>query len=238
MKSGLLCLQYWDGDRSKAMRLARFIADLEPAKREDVDFMFMARADSSFDAATSAHVSRKFNVFTAKPRVRAAGHPYACWVTFFSVFEWLLQNKSQKTCPQYKWVLCFEPDCVPIGKTWITELSDEWNRLNKHVVGSETFHWQMHLNGNAMYSADMNFLNWMVRDITLAGCPAREPYDLWMFPQFARWGVGYSRKIANRCGQKTMVPDESKWLREKMGIALCHGVKDDSLHHWAVNNVK
>jgi hypothetical protein len=49
MKDGLICLQYWDGDRDKAMRLARFLADLEPSKREDVDFAFFARADSSFD---------------------------------------------------------------------------------------------------------------------------------------------------------------------------------------------
>lgn len=235
MKQGLICLQYWDGDRDKAMRLARFIADIEPSKREDVDFMFMARADSSFDAATTAHVSRKFHVWTAKPRVRAAGHPYACWVTFFSVMEWLHQHTTR---PRYKWVLCFEPDCVPIGKNWITELIEEWNRLNKYVVGSETFHWQMHLNGNAMYSADAKFLEWFVRGLTINGCPQKEPYDLWLFPQFARWGVGYSRKIANRCGQKTMAPDEAKWLREKMGIALVHGVKDDSLHHWAVTNIK
>lgn len=238
MKNGLICLQYWDGDKDKAMRLAKFIADLEPSKREDVDFMFMARADSSFDEATATYVSRKFHVRNEKPKVRAAGHPYACWVTFFSVLEWVYLAKLASKCPAYKWVLCFEPDCVPLTKDWITELSVEWDRLNKTVVGSETFHWQMHLNGNAMYSADMKFLTWFVKQITVNGCPKNEPYDLYMFPQFARWGVGYSRKIANRCGQKTMTPEESKWLREKMGIALCHGVKDDSLHHWAATNVK
>ncbi len=236
MRKGLICLQYWGGDRDKAMRLAKFIADLEPSKRNDVDFLFMARADSSFDAATTAHVSRKFNTFTAKPRLRAAGHPYACWVTFWSVLEWVYNSNLQTG--HYDWVLCFEPDCVPICKNWINELKDEWQRLNKYVVGSETFHWQMHLNGNAMYSGDMKFLEWAVKGLTVQGCPQREPYDIYLFPQFARWGVGYSRKIANRCGQKSMEPKEAEWLREKMGIAFVHGVKDDSLFHWAKTSIK
>lgn len=237
MKEGLIALQFWQGDRDKAMRLAKFIADIEPTKREDVDFLFLARHDCDHDQITVGHVARRFNVQLLKPKTRAVGHPHACWVMFFSVLEWVYHMKAAKKCPQYKWVLCFEPDCTPISKTWIDELKEEWNRLNKAVVGSETFHWQMHLNGNAMYSADLNFLKWFVMGLTVNVVPPREPYDIWLFPRFAQWGVGYSRKIANRCGQKTMSNPEAEAIKN-MGIALIHGVKDDSLFHWAESTLK
>lgn len=237
MKEGLICLQYWDGDKDKGMRLARFIADLEPTMRTDIDFMFMARADSSFDEATAAYVSRKFNVRNQKPNTRAVGHPHACWVTFFSVLEWVYHMKVAKKCPQYKWVLCFEPDCVPISKTWLNELKEEWDRLNKYVVGSETFHWQMHINGNAMYSCDLDFLKWFVTGLTITGCPPREPYDIKLFPLFAQWGAGYSKKIINQCGRPTMPQAAFEEIRRN-GWAFVHGVKDDSLFHWATSALK
>lgn len=237
MKEGLLVLQYWSGDKEKAMRLAKFIADLEPTMREDVDFMFMARADCEHDKATADYVSRKFNVRLMKPKTRAAGHPWACWVTFFSVFEWVFHMKSAGKCPPYKWALCFEPDCVPVNKNWISECRDEWNRLNKYVVGSESFHWAQHLNGNAMYSCDLSFLRWFVMGQTMSACPPREPYDIWLYPRFVQWGVGASRKIINRCGQPTMSQAEAKYLHE-YGYALVHGVKDDSLFHWAETNLR
>ncbi len=232
MKEGLIVLQFWQGDRDKAMRLAKFIADIEPKKRDDIDFMFMARADCSHDRATANYVARKFNVGLLKPQMRAVGHPWACWVMLFSILEWLWKMKQAGTRAPYKWVLAFEPDCVPISKTWLDDLKAEWNSLNAYVVGSETFHWQMHLNGNAMYSCADDFLQWFVQGLTIQAVPQKEPYDIWLFPRFAQWGVGYSRKIANRCGQPSMTPEEAQALMN-MGLVFVHGVKDDSLFHYA-----
>jgi hypothetical protein len=57
-------MQYWDGDRDKALRISRFIADLQDGHSDRFDFMFCPRFDSTLDPYTIRYVSRKFNVWT------------------------------------------------------------------------------------------------------------------------------------------------------------------------------
>lgn len=232
MKKGIIAIQYWKGDIKKAMRLARLIADNEPTRRDDVDFVFIARADCDHDNAAAEYVSRKFNVRKLRCLARASGHPWGCWVLWFSLIEWFYQSKQAGKIPDYQWIFPFEADCVPISKTWINECHDEFIRLNTSLVGSETFHWQQHLNGNLMVTGNMDFLKWLVHGVTVTGVPQREPWDIYLFPKFTQWGVGFSEKIMNRCGQRTMERKEFDWL-QKHGWAFIHGVKDDSLYHWA-----
>lgn len=232
IKKGIIAIQFWNGDRDKAMRLARFIADIEPARRDDIDLVFIARADSSHDEKTIEYVSRKFNVKKLKCMAHGTGHPWGCWVLWFSLMEWFYHMRASNKIPQYRWIFPFEADCVPISQNWINECDEEFERLNTSLVGSETFHWQQHLNGNLMASSDLNFLKWLVMGVTITGVPPREPWDIYLFPKFSQWGVGFSTKIMNRCGQRTMEEKEFKYL-QKHGWAFLHGVKDDSLFHWA-----
>lgn len=232
MKKGILAIQYWRGDIKKAMRLARFIADLEPTRRDDIDFVFIARADCDHDDATVQYVSRKFNVRKLKCNMRASGHPWGCWVLWYSLMEWFYLGRKSGKLPEYKWIFPFEADCVPISKTWINECHDEFLRLNTSLVGAETFHWSEHLNGNLMATSNLDFLSWLIRDVTVTGVPRSEAWDIFLFPKFTQWGVGFSSKIINRCGQRTMEQKEFDWL-QKHGWAFVHGVKDDSLMHWA-----
>lgn len=232
MKRGIIAIQYWRGDIAKAMRLAKLIADIEPARRDDVDFVFIARADCDHDDATAQYVSRKFNVKKLKCITRGIGHPWGCWVLWYSLMEWFYLGRESGKLPEYRWIMPFEADCVPISKTWINECHDEFLRLNSSLVGSETFHWQHHLNGNLMATSNLDFLRWLIRDVTITGVPKREPWDIYLFPKFTHWGVGFSTKIINRCGQRTMEQREFDWLRNH-GWAFVHGVKDDSLYHWA-----
>lgn len=232
MKKGVIAIQYWRGDIDKAMRLARFIADLEPTRRDDIDFVFIARADCDHDETAVQYVSRKFNVRKLKCIARATGHPWGCWVLWYSLMEWFYLGRQSGKLPEYKWIFPFEADCVPISRTWINECHDEFLRLNTSLVGSETFHWQHHLNGNLMATSNLDFLRWLIRDVTVTGVPRKEPWDIYMFPKFTQWGVGFSSKIINRCGQRTMEQKEFDWLRTH-GWAFVHGVKDDSLYHWA-----
>ena len=46
MKRAVISISYFDGDRADAFKLARFIADLEPAYRPDVELCFVARHDA------------------------------------------------------------------------------------------------------------------------------------------------------------------------------------------------
>lgn len=232
LKKGIIAVQYWAGDRSKAMRLARLIADNEPTRRDDVDFVFIARADCDHDVATIEYVSRKFNVRKLKCLMRATGHPWGCWVLWFSLMEWFWVSLVQNRIPKYDWIFPFEADCVPITKNWINECHDEFKRNGQNILGSETFHWQQHVNGNLMASGNPDFLEWVAKGITVNGVPRQEPWDIYLFPKFTQWGVAFSEKIINRCGQRSISRQEFDWLRNH-GWAFVHGVKDDSLYHWA-----
>lgn len=235
MKKGIIAIQFYGGDKAKAMRLARLIADIEPVRRDDIDFVFIARADCDHDSATAEYVSRKFNVRKLKCLSLGTGHPWGCWVLWFSLMEWFYHMKSQGKISDYKWVFAIEADCVPISKTWIDECDAEFERFNTCMVGAEssdTFNCSQHLNGNVMVTGNPDFLKWLVMGITVSGVPVKQPWDIYLFPKFTEWGVGFSEKNLNRCGQRTMEHREFEWLR-KHGWAFVHGVKDDSLIHHA-----
>ena len=48
----VLCTQFWAGDRDAAMRNARRIADNESKFRDDAEFLFVSRFDSTRDGRT------------------------------------------------------------------------------------------------------------------------------------------------------------------------------------------
>lgn len=228
----LIAIQYWSGDVKKAMGVARLIADMEPTRRDDVDFAFIARADCKHDLAGIDYVSRKFNVRKLTCKALGTGHPWGCWVLWFSLLEWVYKSKLENSAPDYQWIFPFEADCVPSSKTWINDLDEEFNRLNATMVGAEWLHGQHHLNGNMVVSGDMNFLKWLVKGITVAGVPRHEPWDVYLFPQFTQWCVGFSKRIINCYARRTISRGEFDDL-QKRGLSIIHGVKDDSASHWA-----
>lgn len=232
MKKGILALQFWDGDKKKAMSLARLIADIEPVRRDDVDFVFIARADCDHDPATVEYVSRKFNVRKLKCMVHGAGHPRGCWVLWFSIVEWFYKNLLLKNAPPYKWIFPFEADCVPSSKNWINECHEDFLHHDTCLVGAEWLHGQHHINGNMMVSSRMDFLKWLTTEVSMSGVPVHEPWDVYLFPKFSQWGVGFSEKIINCYARRTMSRAEFQDF-QKQGLAFIHGTKDDSASYWA-----
>jgi hypothetical protein len=234
-QKGLVAVQFWPGDRPKALRLANFLADLEPVKRQDTDFLFVARFDSGHDPATVKKVSGRFNTHLLTTTSRAAGHPWGSWVLWFSAVEWFYNMRRGRKIPDYKWIFPFEADCCPTSKNWLSEMHAEWDRLNSpnkvYIVGAETYHYHHHANGNLMCSGDMDWLTWLVKGVTVSGVPAKEAWDIYLFPKFARWGVEFSPRMWNCCGRATLDEDTFKYcLREH---SFVHGVKDDSLYRMA-----
>lgn len=233
MKEGLLCLQFAAHDRARVMRLARFIADIEPRFNESVDVLFVARFDQKHDPATVEYVSRKFHVSTFTAPSRALGYPWGCWVLWFSIAERLYHLKAAGKLPAYKWSFAIEGDTCPLSPTWLAELAAEWDRLKAYVVGAETFHWRHHINGNLMLSTDLDFLRWLVLKVTIMGVPPPDAWDIWLFPYFARWGVGFSPRMVNGWGKSRELAsaDFDALLARK--VSFVHGVKDDSLFNLA-----
>jgi hypothetical protein len=237
-QKGLICIQFWPGDKAGAMRAAKLIADIEPQHRDDVDFLFAARFDATHDQRMVEYVSRKFDVRTMTVKSRAAGHPWGCWVLWFSIHEWVYHMKRAGQIPDYKWVFAFEADSHPITRDWVTGVGQEWERLaaeGAHVVGAETFHWAQHINGNLMLSADLRFQKWLIEEVGIHGVKPGGAWDIDLFPQFAKWGVGFTPSIWNVCGKPDFTQQEYDDAVRR-GVKYIHGVKSDDLYKLAVKN--
>lgn len=218
----LLALQFWNGDRAQAMRLARMIALNESKFCKSADFLFAARHDADHDPKTVEAVSRRFNVFTYTSRRFGTGWPHGCNDLWFATMEWAgcLAAKNG-----YKAVLTFEADCVPLTDGWIQALSDEWDKCNKFVVGSLQSYPAPHINGNAMFSAAKPFTEWLTRKIV--NVPARHGWDCYLAKAFQQWGWAGSTKIRSLYQKPTLGGVEAEELIAA-GVEFLHGVKDES----------
>lgn len=221
----VIVLQYWAGDREAALRLARYISDVQGKPCPEVDFVFAYRGDNEPpDDRTLKQVGRFFNVFTVRSPRSIAGWPAGPWALWFSAVEWLAER------PQVKWALTFEADCVPLTRDWLEVLDSEWDRRQNdaRMLGCAPLGGVAHLNGNMMMSCDPSFLKWIVRGVTVTGVPSPEGWDTYLFPQFLRWGCAISPAFLSVWQTKSAGVGFYARVR-KDGVVFVHGVKDDSL---------
>lgn len=226
MNRKVLAIQYWNGDRDAALRTARYIADLERGRNDSVEFVFAVRGDANLpDEFTMKKVSRVFNVTAFRAPRHGAGHPWGCWVLWYSLIEWL-RNRAQPA----KWMLTFEADCVPMQRNWIAEIDREWDAAapkNIRMLGAAPAG-PCHINGNLVVSGQHDFLDWILHGVTLSGVPKPEGWDTWLFPEFLRWGCAYSDKFFSAWQTRTVGTGYYDRMA-KEGVVFHHGVKDDSL---------
>ena len=226
----LLVLQYWKGDRAQAMRLARFIADLQPGKCQNADFLFVSRFDCDHDLETIQYVSKKFNTFHYVSKRRGTGWPNGCNDLWFASMEWVHSMIGAGKTPAYKAVFTFEADGVPLAQNWINQFSQAWDeatsRHETFVLGAYLTAPGPHINGNAMFSGNPAFTHWITHQV--GGCPPRAGWDFVLYGDFKRWGAHNFPKLKSYWGTKTFtgVKFESELANATVWI---HGVKDDSL---------
>jgi hypothetical protein len=231
----LIALQFWEGDKARAMELARFLADLEPVKQQQADFLFAARFDCDPDPATVAYVSRKFNVYTLKSKRQAIGWPDGCNELWFSVMEWVQSLVFYKKIPQYKAIFTCEADGAPIIQDWVNWLSLEWDRVNRPKpvcmagalippIPGCTDRW--HINGNALMSGNPKFLYWIARRIggSRPGCG----WDYCLAGDFQRIGWADVPGIKSIYNTPTFTPEQYVEMIKNQWVWI-HGVKDTSL---------
>jgi hypothetical protein len=233
----LIALQFWKGDKLQAMRLADFLADLEPGRSEQADFLFVSRFDCPQDIGTVSRVSRKFNTFHTVSRRRGTGWPVGCNELWLGTMEWAVHMRAAKKIPRYKAIFTFEADVVPLARGWIGHLTHHWdleykrrngqlavmgawlpNGFNNNPVG--------HINGNCMCSLDDK----MGKDIlkTVNRCPSAIGWDFFAGAEFQR--LGWAKMPGQMCEWRT-----GKYTVEKFNELLAantilhHGCKDNSL---------
>jgi len=223
----LLALQFYGGDKEMAMRLARLIADLEPRHSEFADFLFVSRFDCEQDLKTVEYVSQKFNTHTYINRHRrGTGWPHGPNDLWFGTMDHIYDFSQAKRFPPYKAVLTFEADACPLVPNWHRELSRAWDEKPVKVLGSLLQYPGWHINGNALFSADLKFLYWVSRQI--GGCSPISGWDFKLAKEFKQAGWADCPKMNSHWQTKTMSEERIEELRNS-GVVFLHGVKDNSV---------
>jgi len=228
-----LCLQFYDADRDKAMRLARLIADLEDIPRDDVALIFAARFDSSHDDATVKHVRAKFPlVETFTTATRLVGWPQGPNGMARDLLLYF-----DRLGDAYDGVLMIEPDVVPLNPRWLNILIDEWNTAKEHgnvIMGA----WRNsgnpcgHINGN------------MFMIPTLASWLRARGFEVKQIGNSIAWDCAVSAFCQHNwhhCGRiKNLFQSHSATLEAMYSpdvgddpVAMLHGYKDDSAYNLA-----
>ncbi len=223
----VIALQYWSGDRAAAMRLAKFIADIEPVRREDVELCIVRRHDAAaMDSAVIEHLTKKFAVTERVTPEHLVGYPASPNFMAFDVMQAAAEWEDVNA------VLLMESDCVPVAKDWIDQLKGDWLRSqaqDRLVLGSwrAACHANGHINGNMLFSPSL------VRKAGMKPCPPKKPWDVFFVkyfePHWMRTGL-----ISNRYCE--MYLDAVKIETPECGTrppVLVHGVKDGSVWEYA-----
>lgn len=225
----LIALQYWEGDRTRALALSHFLADLEPVKSQIADFLFVCRFDSTLDEASVHHVARKFNAYTFKSRRRETGWPCGCNGLWFSTMEWAQSMIAAKKVPQYKAIFTCEADGCPIQRNWIERMSLEWDRVNQKspvVIAGALVEPGPHINGNALFTGDPDVLHWIARRVS--GVRPDCGWDFCLASEFQRRGWADIPGIKSIYNTPTFSAEQYKKMIDS-DLIWVHGVKDTSL---------
>lgn len=222
----LIALQFWDGDKVAAMKLARLMADLEPQFCDKADFLFSARYDCGHDQDTVAYTAKKFNTYTyVNSHRRASGWPHGCNELWFGTMGHVFWSTEANRMPEYKAILTCESDCIPMHPGWIEALINSWDRAKVSVLGSMLSQPGVHINGNAMFSGSPRFLKWLTHEVV--GCRPNGGWDILLAPAFQKWGWLDCRAMRSWWRCPTMpVETYEQLLSEK--VSFFHGCKDDS----------
>ncbi len=226
----LLILQFWKGDMAQAMKLARFIADMQNGKSESADFLFLSRFDCPIDMDVVNYVSRKFNVFTYTSRRRGTGWPHGCNELWFSGMDWFESMLAHNKVPKYKAAFTFEADGVPLSPTWIQQMSVAWDeqaaKKPTFVFGAELMAPGRHINGNMLVSGNLAFLHWLVKK--KGGVTSRGGWDYVLAADFRKWGAYNFPQLKSYWASATFSRESFENELDR-GTLYVHGVKDDSL---------
>lgn len=180
-----IALQFWDGDKAQALRLARFLADLEPGRREDVCLVFARRFDvemSSELEEAMLYCGLKFAVTSIASGREATGHPDGCFGLWAGTAERLVAERSDRW--PFDNVFFVEADGVPMRWDWIEHLKRvhaEHLATGYRITGPRMYRGERHVNGSfVMHSS------FFEDHPSLAKCRTRVPWDCYHGPVLMR----------------------------------------------------
>jgi hypothetical protein len=211
------------------MQLARFMADLEPRHNETADLMFAGRFDVQHDRDAMAYAAKSFNILPFVSRRRGAvGWPHGCNELWFDLMAYCRERIVAGHLPPYKAILTMEGDCVPLKKDWVAQMHRVWDEERPPTAfcaGTLLAAPAEHINGNAMWSAAKEDLEFLQR---IGGASPDQGWDYQHAGLFKNRGWHATDKITSYWNMKTC--DRQTFENLYAGnTALFHGCKDMTL---------
>lgn len=191
--------------------------------------MFCARRDCGQDMEAIKYAGRRFNCYTFTSRRDGIGWPFGANELWFATMTHIYEQRVLQNIPNYKAILTFEADCVPLVRDWVSKLSEEFSKCNAKVVGYMQSAPALHINGNCLFSGDITFLDFVRR---IGSCSPSLGWDVALAKKFQRQGWSHTNLIRNFWGSPTISPEAMVYLQNE-GAALLHGIKDESALNWA-----
>jgi predicted GH43/DUF377 family glycosyl hydrolase len=234
-----VALQYYSGDAARALRLACFLASIEPIREDKRVFVLSARWDVARDAATEEALEclrAKFRVVYSQGETRWVGYPGGCNALWRDTIRFVWGMSQRGELAGVDAVLTFEADSVPLWVDWIDRLEQVWegmphpkmvagHRIRSFGVRGKGGFQTAHVNGNMLVSCQPDVL----RRIAEAHFSRTYAWDLHMFPvMFERGGAHHIPAILSEFRSSRIAATRIAGLHSA-GVVLHHGCKDESL---------
>jgi len=226
----LIALQYWEGDKAQAEKLATFLTDLQAKHSEHADFLLINRYDCIPPTGLAQYVARKFNTFTYRAPRGMTGWPAGCNSLWANTLQWVKCMSEAKKCPRYKAIFTCEGDGGPVFPDWVERLSKAWDVANSKgpvcMAGPLVKIPAEHINGNALMSGDPEMLKWLVR--LALNVPATGGWDFVLAGEFKRKGWANIPGMVSYYNSKAFSVEQYLKMQSD-NLIWCHGDKSNAL---------
>lgn len=229
-----IVVQYWGGDEAASLRLARLLADIEPAPRADVTLVLARRFDVEFSREaweTSVYCGKKFRATTIRAKREGTGHPAGSNALWSGSFEQLAEQYAAGGT-DFSTIFTVESDGCPVSVDWIDRLRKEHGlamHAGKRVVGARMDRVAPHINGTLVAHLSL----WADRP-SLHRTPPNMAWDLFHAPVLLA-ETAPTTLILNAYGSRDWTDASIRGLHS--GTCWVANCKDTSVIDWAEKNL-
>lgn len=238
----MLILQYWEGDKEQAMRLARLIGKMKTS-RDNADLILMSRRDtkeSKEQILVMQECVKSMPTYLRRGSRTETGYPGGCNALWCDSMHFTaLACRKGAPHEDITCVLCFEPDCVPLKEYWADDLLEAYIKDPCLMMGNYIPHGPPHINGNAVFDPML-----FRKASNIHGFNIRAPWDTSIWPMIHNQSRHTPLIRSEWKREKPLTPKEIEnsycsedWNGKKFDgkPVLFHGYKGNELLEWAEN---